>query len=68
MSNQPVYTGALEAVEHWQEYVGSHGGAEEVGQVDHHELGAVRIVLHRHPEQCYSGHEAGHQRESHRQH
>ena len=65
---QPVHTGALEAVEHWQEDVGSHGGAEEVGEVDHYELSAVSVVLHRHPQQGYGGHEAGHQRESNRQH
>ena len=42
----PVDTGALEVVEHREEQVGGHGGAEQVGEVDQHELGAVSVVLH----------------------
>ena len=43
-----VHAGRLEVVEYWEEDVRRYGGAEEVAQVDHDELGPVRIVLHAH--------------------
>ena len=48
-----VHAGWLEVVEYWEEDVGSHGGAEEVAQVDHDELGPVRVVLHAYLWQYY---------------
>ena len=43
-----VHAGRLEVVEYWEEDVRRYGGAEEVAQVDHDELGPVRVVLHAH--------------------
>ena len=64
----PVDTGALEVVEHREEQVGGHGGAEQVGDVDQDKLCAVTVVLRGDAQQSYGRHEARHQGESHRQH
>ena len=66
LSDKPVDTGTLEAVEHRQEQVGGHGGAEQVGEVDKDKLCAVTVVLHGDAQQSDGRHEARHQGESHR--
>lgn len=53
--------------EHRQEHVRDYRRAQDVRQVDGHELRAARVVLGADAEQRDRRHETGHQRERHRQ-
>ena len=52
-------------MEYWQEDVGGHRSAQHIGDIDHHELSPVGVVLHGDPQQSDGRHEARHQRKSH---